>query len=58
MFIYVMDADSKCILENLGYTLLKKNDLENGTVWVFVNNGDWKFENLEVPCVVSDVLTF
>ena len=56
MFIYVMDVESKDKLLQLGYTLLKDNG--NGSIWVFVNKEGQQFDSLDVPCVVSDVLTF
>lgn len=56
MFIYVMDVESKDKLINLGYELLK-ND-EKNTIWVFSNKEDRQFDSLDIPCVVSDVLTF
>lgn len=56
MFIYVMDADSKEKLLNLGYKLVKEH--EAGKMWVFENKKETVFENIGVPCVVSDTLTF
>ena len=47
---------SLTILLNLGFELLKENDKK--TVWVFVNKPDQTFDVVDVPCVVSDVLTF
>lgn len=59
MFVYVMDKESKEILEAQGYTLLKEKRV-NGTpsMWVFVNKTEQQFDNINVPCVVSDTLTF
>lgn len=59
MFIYVMDIKSKELLEKLGYELLKTNG-NNGeaTVWVFANKDEQQFDSLDIPCVVSDTLTF
>lgn len=56
MFIYVMDIESKNKLLCLGYELLKENS--TSTVWIFKNQPQQQFDNLDVPCVVSDVLTF
>lgn len=56
MFIYVMDTRSRDILLKFGYELLKAND--NQTVWVFINNPEKQFESLDIPCVVTDTLTF
>jgi len=56
MFIYVMDTESRDKLVNLGYELLKEN--ETKTIWVFVNKSDQSFDAVDVPCVVSDTLTF
>ena len=56
MFIYVMDAESRDALLELGYVLLKKN--KNQDVWVFVNKPDHQFDSINVPYVVSDTLTF
>lgn len=56
MFLYVMDTESRDKLLNLGFELLKENDKK--TVWVFVNKLDQTFDVVDVPCVVSDVLTF
>ena len=36
--------------------LLKENNKK--TVWVFVNKSNQSFDSVDVPCVVSDVLTF
>ena len=55
MFIYVMDLDSKELLEKHGYVLLKE-DLKNG-VFCFENKPDTTFE-LMCPCVFSSVMTF
>ena len=55
MFIYVMDLDSKELLEKHGYKLLKVDE-RNG-VFCFENKPDMEF-NLRVPCVVSSVMTF
>lgn len=56
MFLYVMDTESRDKLLNLGFELLKENGKK--TVWVFVNKPDQTFDVVDVPCVVSDVLTF
>ena len=56
MFLYVMDTESRDQLLSLGFELLKENDKK--TVWVFVNKPDQTFDVVNVPCVVSDVLTF
>ena len=59
MFIYVMDEESKKYMEEHGYSLLKCN-AEGGdaTVWVFANKENHEFDDIGVPCVVSDTLTF
>lgn len=56
MFLYVMDIESRDKLLNSGFELLKENDKK--TVWVFVNKTGQTFDTVDVPCVVSDVLTF
>lgn len=56
MFLYVMDTESRDKLLKLGFELLKENDKK--TIWVFVNNKEQTFDVVDVPCVVSDVLTF
>lgn len=56
MFLYVMDTEIRDKLINLGYELLKSNPTK--TVWVFVNNQTLSFDALDIPCVVSDTLTF
>lgn len=56
MFIYVMDTESKDILVNRGFELLKTDDRQ--TVWVFVNKPELTFDAIDIPCIVSDVLTF
>lgn len=56
MFIYVMDIDGRDKLLSLGYTLLKENSKK--TVWIFENKKEFNFENIDVPCVVSDTLIF
>lgn len=54
-FIYVMDLESKELLERLGYKLLK-SDERNG-VYCFQNKADAEFD-LACPCVFSNVMTF
>lgn len=56
MFIYVMDVKIKDKLMRLGYTLLKDDGKD--TLWVFAAKENQTFDSLDVPCVVSDVLTF
>lgn len=56
MFIYVMDTESRDMLADRGFELLKANDKQ--TVWVFVNKSELTFDMTDIPCVVSDVLTF
>lgn len=56
MFLYVMDAESRDKLLTLGFELLKANP--QNTIWVFVNKQELAFDSVEVPCVVSDTLTF
>lgn len=56
MFLYVMDIESRDRLLNLGFELLKSNDEK--TVWIFVNKQEQTFDEIDAPCVVSDVLTF
>ncbi|MBR4021271.1 MAG: hypothetical protein IKI94_01530 [Ruminococcus sp.] len=58
MFIYVMDIESRDYLIAHGYNLLKDNGNSEGTVWVFANKEDCQFDTLDIPCVVSDTLTF
>ena len=55
MFIYVMDLDSKELLERHGYKLLKAD--ERLGVFCFENKPDMEF-SLECPCVISSVMTF
>ncbi len=55
MFIYVMDLDSKELLERNGYKLIKADE-RNG-VYCFENKANMEFA-LEVPCVISDTITF
>lgn len=55
MFIYVMDMDSKGLLEEHGYSLIKEDTLHG--VWCFENKKDCEF-TLECPCVISNILTF
>lgn len=57
MFIYVMDEHSRDLLLERGYELLKQTNT-NGKVWVFHNNSDLVFDDLDVLCVISDTLTF
>ena len=54
MFIYVMDEVSRDALIARGYELIK----DNGEVWVFINKKEFEFSNNDIPCVVSDMLTF
>lgn len=56
MFIYVMDKTSKDMLLSYGYELLKENNTKS--IWVFVNKPDQNFDVFDIPCVVSDTLTF
>lgn len=56
MFLYVMDTESRDKLLTLGFELLKKSD--KNAIWVFVNKPDQTFDMVDVPCVVSDILTF
>lgn len=56
MFIYVMDTKSRDFLLKHGYELLKENKQRN--IWVFKNKDDQNFDNFDIPCVVSDTLTF
>lgn len=56
MFIYVMDTESRDKLLSLGFELLKENDTKS--IWVFVNKRELNFDTVDVPCVVSDTLTF
>lgn len=55
MFIYVMDLESKELLERHGYKLLKADE-RNG-VYCFENKPDMEFD-LQIPCVVSSIMTF
>ena len=54
-FIYVMDLDSKELLEQHGYKLLKVDE-RNG-VFCFENKSNMEFD-LACPCVFSNVMTF
>lgn len=58
MFIYVDSEAARDYLLEQGYELLKYN--ERGPIWVFTNKSEVSFEevDVDVPCVVSDVLTF
>lgn len=56
MFIYVMDKRSKNALIKRGYSLLKEDSRNH--VWVFANKADAQFDDLDIPCVISDTLTF
>lgn len=53
-----MDIESRDYLIAHGYSLLKDNGNSEGTVWVFANKEDCQFDTLDIPCVVSDTLTF
>lgn len=55
MFIYVMDLESKELLEKHGYKLLKADE-RNG-VYCFENKADMEFD-LQIPCVISSIMTF
>lgn len=55
MFIYVMDEISKETLEQHGYKLLKAD--EKHGVYCFENKKNMEF-SLEIPCVISSVMTF
>ena len=55
MFIYVMDLESKELLEKHGYVLLKSDEQHN--VYCFENKKEIEFA-LDVPCVISSVMTF
>lgn len=57
MFVYVMDQESKELLEKNGFVMIKEDP----------RNGCWCFENkemsvvdfsLDCPCVVSDIMSF
>lgn len=56
MFVYVMDEFSRDRLSELGYELLKEDNVNH--IWVFSNKESAQFDDFDVPCVVSDVLTF
>lgn len=55
LFIYVMDLESKEMLERHGYKLLKADE-RNG-VYCFENKPDMEF-TLNCPCVFSSIMTF
>ena len=55
-YVYVMDTESRDMLVDRGFELLKANDKH--TVWVFINKPELTFDTIDIPCVVSDVLTF
>ena len=58
MFIYVDSEEARDYLLEQGYELLKHSD--RGPIWVFTNKSEVSFAevDVDVPCVVSDVLTF
>lgn len=57
MFVYVMDEESRDRLVSLGYKLLKYD--ERNSVWCFENKvPDALAFELDIPCVVSSVMTF
>lgn len=56
MFIYVMDVESRDLLINKGYQLLKADE-QNG-VWCFVNDTENLTFEENCPCVISDIMTF
>lgn len=57
MFVYVMDEESRALLESRGFKLIK-HDERNG-VWCFENkNADIATFELDCPCVVSNMMTF
>ena len=58
MFIYVMDNISKDVLISKGYTLLKYNNNDSRPVWIFEQKEEFEFSQLDVPHVISNVLTF
>lgn len=61
MFLYVMDSESRDKLTHLGYTLLKYNNSIDYPVWIFEYEPTEKFSldhPIDIPCVVSDTLTF
>lgn len=51
-----MDTKSRDKLQSLGFELLKEDDTKS--IWVFVNKQELNFDSIDVPCVVSDTLTF
>lgn len=53
-----MDVESRDYLIAHGYNLLKDNGNSKGTVWIFENKDEHQFSTLDIPCVVSDILTF
>ena len=58
MFIYVDSEEARDYLLEQGYELLKHSD--RGPIWVFTNKSEVSFAevDVDVPCVVSDILTF
>lgn len=61
MFLYVMDSESRDKLTHLGYTLLKYNNSDDYPVWIFEYSPNENFsleQPIDIPCVVSDTLTF
>lgn len=57
MFVYVMDLDSKNVLEKHGFQLIRKD--EHSGMWIFENKGAGVADfSLDIPCVVTDVLAF
>lgn len=55
-FIYVIGDTAADMMLDLGYQLLKKN--ESTCVYVFLNKEQQVFEHNDIPCVLSNVLTF
>ena len=60
MFIYVMDKKSRKFLEKNGYVFIKDNAPKGkkATIRVFQSKSEQCYENLAIPCIVSDTLTF
>lgn len=54
-FVYVMDLESKEVLEKRGYRLLKAD--EKHGVFCFENKDGMEFA-MDIPCVFSNVMTF
>lgn len=55
-FIYTFGDEGKEYFFSRDYHLIQAD--ESRKLYVFVNNNEMNFEEMNVPCVFSDVLTF